>query len=206
MVATITVTIWVRPVPSLCPNIVPEQPHKTVANTYRWDKLPVWKHQRSHIYSQVSHSQVQQLELKSMISQHDQGVLFYMQEAGSGLGLLDGWDVREVGLNTSRERRCSQARVNCWTICLHCSSVCNVRVDMLWMRFQYGRSVCSPIFYFLMNLCEEIELGRWGHGSNPRFCQRLRITHCMYKGRNQKENMGLFMIFFLTYGSGSPQS
>ena len=52
----ITVTICLPPVPSLCPNIAPEKPHKDVVNSYRWEKRfqnvgKERKHQRICIYS-----------------------------------------------------------------------------------------------------------------------------------------------------------
>lgn len=154
--SAITVTIWVRPVPSLCPNILPEKPHKTVVNSYRCGQDNI----KGLIFIQVSHFQVQQSELKSVTwwyGRQGQKVLFYMQEAGSGLGLLDGWDVGEVGLNTSREGRSCQAGVHHRTIRLHCPSVCNCKAADLICQVYNALTMFSYMKYIFGQTCVKRE-------------------------------------------------
>ena len=43
------------PLPSLCSNILPEKPHKSVVNSYTWEKVPKREHiiKVSYIYSDI---------------------------------------------------------------------------------------------------------------------------------------------------------
>ena len=54
-ILAVTVTICMAPLPSLCSNILPEKPHKSVVNSYTWEKVPKREHiiKFSYIYSDI---------------------------------------------------------------------------------------------------------------------------------------------------------
>ena len=54
-ILAVTVTICMAPLPSLCSNILPEKPHKSVVNSYTWEKVPKRDHiiKFSYFYSDI---------------------------------------------------------------------------------------------------------------------------------------------------------
>ena len=54
-ILAVTITICMAPLPSLCSNILPEKPHKSVVNSYTWEKVPKREHiiKVSYIYSDI---------------------------------------------------------------------------------------------------------------------------------------------------------